>query len=88
MAYWRFDYYEQSQPRQVKGGIKAQSQRGTFGSSWWAKRWLEVLESFDIGSRLGRGRSYARRGQVLSINIDQGTVDAEVLSPDLLKSGS
>ena len=78
MAYWRYDYYEPSQPRQVKGEIKAQSQRGTFGSSWWAKRWIEVLESFDIGSRLGRGRSYARRGQVLSINIDQGTVDAEV----------
>ena len=78
MAYWRYDYYEPYQPRQVKGGIKAQSQRGTFGSSWWAKRWIQVLESFDIGSRLGRGRSYARRGQVLSINIDQGTVDAEV----------
>ena len=78
MAYWRYDYYEQSQPRQVKGGIKARSQRGTFGGSWWAKRWIEVLESFDIGSRLGRGRSYARRGQVLSINIEQGKVDAEV----------
>lgn len=78
MAYWRYNYYEPSQPRQVKGGIKAQSHRGTFGSSWWAKRWIDVLESFDIGSRLDRGRSYARRGQVLSINIDQGTVDAEV----------
>ena len=78
MAYWRYDYYEQSQPRQVKGGIKARSQRGTLGGSWWAKRWIEVLESFDIGSRLGRGRSYARRGQVLSINIEQGKVDAEV----------
>ncbi len=78
MAYWRYDYYEPSQPRQVKGGIKAQSQRGTFGSSWWAKRWIATLEGFDIGARLGRGRSYARRGQVLSINIDQGTVDAEV----------
>ena len=78
MAYWRYDYYEPSQPRQVKGGIKAQSQRGTFGSSWWGKRWIATLEGFDIGARLGRGRSYARRGQVLSINIDQGTVDAEV----------
>ena len=78
MAYWRYDYYEPSPPRQVKGGIKAQSQRGTFGSSWWGKRWIATLEGFDIGARLGRGRSYARRGQVLSINIDQGTVDAEV----------
>src|ERR687896_2171681 len=78
MAYWRYEYYEPSQPRQVKGGIKAQSQRGAFGRSWWAKRWIEVLEGFDIGARLGRGRSYARRGQVLSIDIDRGTVRAEV----------
>ena len=37
-----------------------------------------MLESFDIGSRLGRGRSYARRGQVLSIDIDKGLVKAKV----------
>ena len=40
-----------------------------FGQSWWAKRWIAVLESFDIGGRLGRGRSYARNGQVLSIDV-------------------
>ena len=61
-----------------EGGIKAQSKRGTFGESWWAKRWITVLESFDIGARLGRGRSYARRGQVISINIDKGAVKAKV----------
>jgi uncharacterized Zn finger protein len=37
-----------------------------------------VLEGFDIGARLGRGRSYARRGQVLSIDIDKGMVKAGV----------
>jgi uncharacterized Zn finger protein len=37
-----------------------------------------VLESFNIGSRLGRGRSYARSGQVLSIDIDKGVIDAQV----------
>jgi len=37
-----------------------------------------VLESFDIGARLDRGRSYARRGQVLSITIDKGIVKAKV----------
>ena len=78
MAYWRYEQYEASGPRQVKGGIKAQSQRGAFGQSWWAKRWIGVLESFDIDSRLSRGRAYARRGQVLSIDIDTGRVKAEV----------
>jgi uncharacterized Zn finger protein len=73
-----FFYFKRSTPREARGGIKAQSKRGDFGQSWWAKRWITVLESFDIGARLGRGRSYARRGQVLSIEIDKGNVRAKV----------
>ena len=71
-------YFRPSRPIQAKGGIKAQSKRGTFGQSWWAQRWIRVLESFDIGARLGRGRSYARGGQVLSVDIDKGVVTAKV----------
>jgi uncharacterized Zn finger protein len=79
MAWWDgFGHYPPSRPRAARGGIKAQSKGGTFGKSWWARRWIEVLESFDIGARLGRGRSYARRGQVLSVAIGKGTVSAEV----------
>jgi uncharacterized Zn finger protein len=70
--------FPKSTPREAKGGIKAQSKRGEFGKSWWAKRWLEVLESFQLGARLSRGRSYARSGQVLSIDIDNGSVKAKV----------
>ena len=78
------DYYHDSRfppkstPREAKGGIKSQSKRGEFGKSWWAKRWIEVLESFNIGARLGRGRSYARKGQVLSVQVEQGGVKAQV----------
>ncbi len=72
------NYYPVSRPRRVSGGIKAQSQRGAFASRWWAKRWIAVLESFDIGARLGRGRSYARQGQVLDIQIAPGEVKAKV----------
>lgn len=71
-------YFPKSTPREAKGGIKAQSKRGGFGESWWAKRWIAVLESFQIGARLQRGRSYARRGQVLGIEITRGKVTAEV----------
>ena len=73
-----YDYYPVSRPRPVSGGIKAQSQRGDFASRWWAKRWIAVLESFNIGARLGRGRSYARQGQVLDIQIAPGEVKAKV----------
>src|SRR3954453_15127986 len=67
-----------SRPRAVKGGIKASSQRGGFGQSWWARRWIQVLDSFQIGSRLQRGRSYARKGQVASIQVKKGLVEALV----------
>jgi uncharacterized Zn finger protein len=72
------DYYPPSRPREAKGGIKAQTKRGSFGQSWWAKRWIAVLESFDIGARLSRGRSYARRGQVTAIEVTEGLVKAKV----------
>ncbi len=72
------DYWPRSQRRQAKGGIKAQSRSGGFGKNWWAQRWIAVLEGFQIGARLGRGRSYARSGQVLSIDIEEGRVTAMV----------
>lgn len=65
-------------PRAARGGIKAQTARGSFGKNWWAQRWLGVLESLDLGGRLARGRVYARRGQVLSIDIKEGVIQARV----------
>jgi uncharacterized Zn finger protein len=76
--YRSWEYYPKSRPRAVEGGIKAQTTGGAFGKSWWAQRWISVLEGFNIGARLGRGRSYARKGQVVSIEIDQGRVKAKV----------
>jgi len=75
---WYRDFYPKSTPRAVTGGIKAQSKAGAFGTTWWAKKWIGVLESFDIGARLGRGRSYARRGQVTDIGVAPGKVTAKV----------
>jgi uncharacterized Zn finger protein len=62
----------------VSGGIRAQSTRGAIGESWWSRRFLAVLESFALGSRLTRGRSYARKGQVLSLDIVPGEVSSTV----------
>jgi uncharacterized Zn finger protein len=71
---WRNSY---SGPRPANG-IKAKNQRGTIGETWWSKRFLEVLHSFHMGARLDRGRSYARKGQVLNIDIESGIVAAKV----------
>jgi uncharacterized Zn finger protein len=79
MADWRsWEDFTPSRPLKAKGGIRAQSQRGGFAQSWWARRWLATLEGFNLGSRLQRGRSYARSGQVLSIAIEAGVVTADV----------
>ncbi len=74
--YW--GHYSPAVPREVKNGIKTRSQRGQIGETWWSKCWIAVLESFNMGARLTRGRSYARRGQVVSIDIEKGVVSARV----------
>jgi uncharacterized Zn finger protein len=78
MSYWDWGYYKPKPAKTAKGGIKAQSKRGAFGETWWARRWIAVLESFNIGARLQRGRSYARSGQVLSIEITKGEIKSQV----------
>src|SRR5260370_31655896 len=72
------DWYQPSRPRRVEGGIKARSKRGPIGEQWWSRRFIEVLESFGMESRLTRGRNYARSGQVLGVEISSGAVSAQV----------
>jgi uncharacterized Zn finger protein len=59
-------------------GIVSKSRRGKFGETWWADRWIGVLNNFGWGSRLERGRTYARRGQTLSLDVQPGKVTAKV----------
>ncbi len=75
---FEWDYYSEHRPRKAAGGIKAKSERGAIGETWWSKRWVQALESLGMGTRLTRGRSYARQGQVLSIEIEPGLVKAKV----------
>ncbi len=78
MARWSdYGWFPPSRPRKAEGGIKAQSKRG-FAQQWWAKRWIAALEALNLGGRLSRGRSYARSGQVLSIEIERQSVAARV----------
>src|SRR5580693_5413451 len=74
----QFPWPEASKPIAVEGGIKAKSKRGAIGSQWWSQRFIAVLESYGISGRLQRGRSYARKGQVLEFSLSVGTVTARV----------
>jgi uncharacterized Zn finger protein len=71
-------FAQYGRPRRISGGIKARATRGPIGRSWWSRRFLQVLESFAIGGRLGRGRAYARAGQVMSLEVRPGEVAAVV----------
>ena len=70
--------YEKKALIAAEGGIKAQTKRGEFAQKWWAQKWIQALESFHDQNRLSRGRSYARKGQVLTIDIGKGRVTATV----------
>jgi uncharacterized Zn finger protein len=75
---WDNDRFPPSRPRKAEGGIKARSKRGPIGEQWWSRRFIDVLESFGLQSRLSRGRNYARSGQVLTLDIGTGHVTATV----------
>jgi uncharacterized Zn finger protein len=74
----RWPFVRSGPPLPVSGGIRARSKRGSFVRNWWARRWLAVLEALQVGGRLSRGRSYARRGQVIDLAIEPGLVRARV----------
>lgn len=58
-----------SAPIPVEGGIRARSKRGKIARTWWSQRFIEVLESMQLGGRLQRGKRYARAGQVMNLTL-------------------
>jgi len=75
-SYW--PRYTPTRPIEVQDGIKAKSQRGEFVKNWWADRWIKALKRLIDSRRLSRGRNYARRGQVMDINVTPGRISARV----------
>ena len=73
--FWRRDEPSHALPAATGPGAR----RG-FGTTWWGKAWLDALEHqarLDP-NRLGRGKSYARRGSVREHTIEPGLVTASV----------
>lgn len=65
-------------PIPVEDGIAASTRRGPIGATWWSQRFLTALEGVLVGGRMERGRTYARKGQVVSLSLEPGTVTAVV----------
>ena len=49
---------------------------------WWVERWLDLLNSYRFKKRLERGRSYAREGNVLSMDFANSKAKATVQGSD------
>jgi uncharacterized Zn finger protein len=71
-------WWERHGPRLPSHGIKAHTRRGAFGKSWWASRWIAALERLVNPARLSRGRTYARVGQVVAMDVGGEGVRATV----------
>ncbi len=90
--YGRFPRYVSVAERRVKATRKIDKLRKagrdikpveiegrTIARSVWGKAWCDNLESYsDYDNRLPRGRSYARNGSVVDLQIAKGRIDALV----------
>jgi len=52
--------------------------KGRYGITPWGNWFIKVLDSYDMGSRLTRGRTYANTGKVLSLELNEGWAIAKV----------
>lgn len=73
-----WEKFPASKPIKTDGGIATRRQRGAMSDTWWSKRFVDVLESYGLGTRMQRGRRYARSGQVLSLDVGPGLIAAQV----------
>lgn len=70
--------FPKSVPIAVADGIVTSKKRGAMSGTWWSQRFVEVLESYGLGTRMARGRSYARSGQVASLDVSAGQLVSQV----------
>jgi uncharacterized Zn finger protein len=74
----RWQDFGSGKPLAVEGGISTTKRRGKMAETWWSQRFVDVLESYGLGGRMERGRRYARRGQIVSLDVSPGLLDARV----------
>ena len=49
-----------------------------YGRSWWGAQWLQSLAEIDHDNRLPRGRTYANRGAVRDLVVQENRIRAHV----------
>ena len=54
------------------------AERISYGKTWWGQQWLNALAQIDMANRLPRGKTYANKGAVQNLKIDQNQISAQV----------
>lgn len=62
----------------IEGPVRAINKRGDIGVEWWGKQWIKAMERLGLDARMGRGKTYARNGSVLRLEIGHGEAYALV----------
>ncbi|OTA19075.1 ATP-dependent DNA helicase RecQ [Xenorhabdus beddingii] len=52
--------------------------RINYGNTWWGKQWLNSLTDIDYDNRLPRGKTYANKGAVKGLILQEGFLQAKV----------
>jgi len=66
------------QAREVEHGVRLSKSIEEIAAHWWSHRWLKIIDEFGLGHRWERAKLYASKGQITSINIENGLVKAFV----------
>ena len=80
---------ENEAKRLAKNGTKLNPLRiagRNIATTFWGKAWCENLEDYcDFDNRMPRGRTYARNGSVVDLQVNKGTVTGLVSGSSLYK---
>jgi uncharacterized Zn finger protein len=68
----------------LKGTSPVNIEGRAISTTFWGKAWCSNLETYsDYESRLARGRTYVRGGNVVDLKIKEGEIDAKVVGSGL-----
>jgi len=68
----------QTKVRKAKDGITPTSSDKTVEQTWWSVKFLEAMDYFEADSRITQGKNYAKKGQVLNLQVNRGIITAKV----------
>jgi uncharacterized Zn finger protein len=59
-----------------ENGLYPSTKGLSFSTNWWSQEWIAALESFHADQRFAKGRTAARKGEIISLKIGKGLIEA------------